>query len=128
MNIIILIGRVGKNPEIREVGESQVATFSLATSKRGFTTKNGKEIPDSTQWHNIVAWRGLATLCEGYVHTGDRLCVKGEIVYRNYEKDGIKHYVTDVVADTIELLSSKQEKQDEKSEVEHLGRKDNFPF
>ena len=61
---------MGKEPEIRVAGETKVAQFSVATTEKGFTTKDGKKIEDRTEWHNIVAWRGLASLSE-YIHKGN---------------------------------------------------------
>lgn len=102
INLVTLVGNVGNEPKTNTLeGGVKVSTFSLATSTGGYTNKEGKEIPEATQWHNIVAWRGLAEKCEKSVHKGDKLMILGTINYRNYEKDGIKHYVTDIVASDI---------------------------
>lgn len=107
INQALLIGHVGKDPEVRTLdGGIKVATFSLATSTGGYKKQDGTDVPEKTQWHNIVCWRGLADICEKYIHKGDRLTVLGTISYREYEKDGQKRYATDIVAYDL-LLSGK---------------------
>ena len=105
----MLIGNVGKEPVVRYYDHDQaVATFSLATTERGYTLPNGTQVPDRTDWHNIVLYRGLAKIVERYVHKGDKLYVEGRIHYRTYDdQKGIRHYVTEVYADNMELLSPK---------------------
>lgn len=107
LNQAILIGHVGKDPDVRTLdGGIKVATFSLATSTGGYKKQDGTDVPERTQWHNIVCWRGLADLCEKFVRKGDRLTILGTIGYREYEKDGVKRYATDIVAYDL-LLSGK---------------------
>lgn len=104
INEVLLIGNAGKDPEIKQVAGTEVAQFSLATSQGGYKKQDGTEVPEKTSWHNIVAWRGLATVSK-YIHKGDKVVVKGMIDYREYEKDGVKHYVTDIVATDIVLTT-----------------------
>ena len=107
LNQVILIGHVGKDPDVRTLdGGIKVATFSLATSTGGYKKQDGTDVPERTQWHNIVCWRSLADLCEKFVRKGDRLTILGTIGYREYEKDGQKRYTTDIVAYDL-LLSGK---------------------
>ena len=107
LNQTILIGHVGKDPDVRTLdGGIKVATFSLATSTGGYKKQDGTDVPEKVQWHNIVCWRGLADLCEKFVRKGDRLTILGTISYREYEKDGVKRYATDIVAYDL-LLSGK---------------------
>lgn len=102
LNQVILIGNIGKDAEIRTLDNGvKVASFSLATSEGGYTTKEGKEVPEKTQWHNVVAWRNLASLAEKVAKKGEKLTVIGSISYREYEKDGAKRYATDIIADNI---------------------------
>ena len=110
VNKVILVGNVGRDPEVRylEKGVS-VAEFALATTERGYTMQNGTQIPDRTEWHNIKAWRGLAELAEKYIRKGSQLYVEGKIQTRSWEKDGVKRYATDIVADTIQLLGKRPE-------------------
>lgn len=105
----MLIGNVGKEPVVRYYDHDQaVATFSLATTERGYMLPNGTQVPDRTDWHNIVLYRGLAKVVEKYVHKGDKLYIEGRIHYRTYDdQKGIRHYVTEVYADNMELLSPK---------------------
>lgn len=110
VNKVILVGNVGKDPEVRYLEKDvAVANFSLATTDRALTLKNGTQIPERTEWHNIVAWRGLATIAEKYIKKGTPIYVEGKIQTRSYEKDGIKRYVTEIYAESIELLGRKPE-------------------
>lgn len=109
VNKVILVGNVGREPEIRYFDNDVAkANFSLATSERGYTTSNGTQIPERTEWHNIVCWRGLAQVAEKFVKKGTLLYVEGKIRSRSYDdQNGIKKYITEIVADSIELLSRK---------------------
>lgn len=122
MNKIMLIGNVGKEPVIRYYDQDQaVATFSLATTERGYTLQNGTHVPDRTDWHNIVLYRGLAKIVERYVHKGDKLYIEGRIHYRTYDdQKGIRHYVTEVYADNMELLSPKPSRDGNQPSSEQL--------
>lgn len=105
----MLIGNVGKEPEVRYIDNGvAVATFPLATTERGYVLQNGVQVPDRTEWHNIVTWRGLAQTVEKYVHKGDKLYIEGSIRTRTYEdKRGGKRYVTEVMTEKMELMSSR---------------------
>lgn len=105
VNKVILVGNVGKEPEVRHLDNDMVvANFSLATTERGYTTRDGKEYPERTEWHNIVAWRGLAKLAEGYIKKGMKLYIEGKIRTRSWEdQNGVKRYTTEIFADEIEL-------------------------
>ena len=105
----MLIGNVGKEPDVRYYDRDQaVATFSLATTERGYTLQNGTQVPDRTEWHNVVLYRGLAKIAEKYVHKGDKLFIEGKIRNRSYDdQKGVKHYVTEIIADNMEMLSPK---------------------
>lgn len=130
----MLIGNVGKEPAVRYYDHDQaVATFPLATTERGYTLQNGTQVPDRTDWHNIVLYRGLAKIVERYVHKGDKLYIEGRIHYRTYDdQKGIRHYVTEVYADNMELLSPKPSANMEKGPctqpVEQQGSIDKAPF
>ena len=90
VNKVILLGRVGKEPEIRQVGDNKVANFSIATSEK-FKDKAGNKV-ENTEWHNVVFWGKQAELIEQYVHKGDELYIEGSIKTETYEKDGEKRY------------------------------------
>ncbi len=109
LNRLMLIGHVGKDPDIRvlEAG-SKVATFSFATTDKGYTLANGTQVPERTEWHNIVVWRGLADVVEKFVHKGDKLYLEGKVRTRSYDDNrGVKRYITEVFVDYMEMLSVK---------------------
>jgi single-strand DNA-binding protein len=110
VNKVILVGHVGKDPEVRYLDKDvAVANFTLATTERGRILPNGTQIPERTEWHNIVAWRGLAEIAEKYIRKGSQLYVEGRLQTRTWEKDGIKRYTTEIYAETINLLGKKPE-------------------
>ena len=111
VNKAFILGRVGKDPQVSHINDVKKAAFSMATTDRGYTTKNGTQVPDRTEWHNIVAWRGLAEICEKYVHKGDLLYIEGKITNRSWEKDGTTHYITEIVAEVVELFPKYQQGQ-----------------
>ncbi|MEG0518807.1 MAG: single-stranded DNA-binding protein [Bacteroidales bacterium] len=106
-NKVLLIGNVGKDPEVRHLESgSAVASFTLATTER-FKDKNGA-LADQTEWHNIVCWRNLAELVEKYVTKGTQLFIEGKIRSRSWtDKEGQKRYTTEIIADNIRLLGKR---------------------
>lgn len=108
INKVILVGNLGKDPEVRTVQSgAQVAKFSLATSE-SYTNKEGQKI-ESTEWHNIVLWRGLATIAEKYLKKGNKVYIEGKIRNRQYEdKDGNKKYITEIEATDMLLIDRPQ--------------------
>ena len=131
VNKAILVGHVGKDPEVRYLEKNvAVANFSLATTDRAYTMQNGTQVPERTEWHNIVAWRGLAELAEKYIRKGTQLYIEGKIQTRSYEKDGIKRYVTEIYADNIQCLDRKPETKEVVSAVAEpvaQGNQDSLP-
>ena len=108
INKAILVGNVGKDPEVRYLEKNvAVANFTLATTERGYTMQNGTQVPDRTESHNVVAWRGLAELAEKHIRKGSQLYIEGKIQTRSWEKDGVKRYTTEIYAETIQLLGKK---------------------
>lgn len=106
INKVTLLGNVGKDPETKTFGNGGiVAQFPLATTKRGFKTKEGKEIPERTEWHNIVLQNGLAKVAGQYIKKGDRLYIEGELRTRSYESNGVMHYITEIYGGVMELLT-----------------------
>ena len=107
LNKVILIGNVGKDPDVRYFDNGNaIANFPVATSERGYKLANGTEVPERTEWHNIVTSRDRAQFVEKYVKKGSLVYVEGKIRTRNYEdKDGNKRYITEVYADRIEFYS-----------------------
>jgi single-strand DNA-binding protein len=108
LNKVILIGYVGKDPDVRYFDNGHaIANFPLATSERGYRLANGTEVPERTEWHNIVATRDRAQFTERYVKKGSLAYIEGKIRTRNYDdKDGNKRYVTEIYADRIEFFST----------------------
>jgi single-strand DNA-binding protein len=106
INKVILIGNAGKDPEVRYLeNNTPVCNFSLATNE-SYTNKSGERVTN-TEWHNIVLWRGLAEVAQNHVKKGTQLYIEGKIRTRSYDKDGTKRYVTEIVADTMQLLGKR---------------------
>lgn len=107
MNKVILIGNVGKDPDVKYYSPDQaVVTVRLATTEKGYTLQNGTRVPDRTDWHTLVFYRKLAKIVEQYVHKGDKLYVDGRLQYRSYDdKRGVQHNVTEIIVDNIEMLT-----------------------
>ncbi|MBL7871045.1 MAG: single-stranded DNA-binding protein [Cyclobacteriaceae bacterium] len=106
-NSVQLIGRLGKDPEVKNFGKSQKATFSIATSE---TYKNAKgEKVEDTQWHNIVIWGKLADIAGQYLKKGAEVAVEGKLVHRVFETDkGEKRYFTEINVNDLAMLGAKQ--------------------
>ena len=112
VNKVILIGNVGKDPEVRYLDNNNVvARFPLATTERGYTGRDGKQIPDRTEWHNIVVWRGLAERAERELKKGNLAYIEGKITHRKYtDKDGVERSTTEIVANSVSSLDRKENK------------------
>jgi single-strand DNA-binding protein len=107
VNKVILVGRLGKDPEVRNLENgATVANFTMATSEtyKDKTTGEKKEITD---WHNIVLWRGLAEIAQKYLHKGDMIYVEGKLRTRSWEKEGVTRYTTEIIGDNMTMLSTK---------------------
>ena len=106
VNKVILLGHVGRDPEVRYVAQNQpVASFSLATTEHAFTNSAGVQVPERTEWHNIVMWGRNAEVAERYIRKGSQLYLEGRLRTRVWEdRNQIKRYVTEVYVDTFELL------------------------
>jgi single-strand binding protein len=125
MNKVMLIGYVGKEPEVHYYDADQcVASFPLATTERGYTLANGTKVPDHTDWHDIVLFKNLSKYAEKYIHKGDKLYVEGRVRYRNYDdKKGIRRQVTEIYVDSLEWLATSK-----KNEVSNVGTDDPLPM
>ena len=127
----MLIGNVGKDPDVRYYEQDQaVAQLPLATTERGYTLQNGTQVPDHTDWHNLVFYRGLAKVVEQYVRKGDKLYVEGRIRYRSFDdQKGQRRYVTDIYVDNMEMLSPKPQAGGTMSEsAQQVQPNDQVPF
>lgn len=107
LNKICIIGNLGHSPEVKQVGDAKVASFSLGVTERGYTKKDGTKVEDKTDWFNCQAWRGQAEVIEKFVKKGDKLYVEGRMTSRKYTKDGIEKTVWDVNVSYVELLTPK---------------------
>src|SRR5215203_4110973 len=106
INKVILVGNVGKDPEVKYLeGGVAVAKFTLATSEV-YKNKEGQRV-ESTEWHNIVMWRGLAEVAEKYVRKGKQLYIEGKIKTRTYGEENNKKYFTEILADTMTMLGTR---------------------
>jgi len=109
LNKVQLIGRLGKDPEVRHLDSGvNVASFSIATSE-SYTNKAGEKV-EQTEWHNIVAWGKLAEIIEKWVTKGMLVYVEGKMKTRKWEKDGQTHYTTEIFADGLQMLSKGEAK------------------
>lgn len=109
INKVILVGNVGMDPEVRTLETGvKVARVRLATTERIFNRQTN-ETTEHTEWHTITLWRGLAEVADKYVRRGSQLYVEGSLRTREWERDGVKHYATEIVADEMKLLGRRQE-------------------
>lgn len=106
VNKVILLGNCGRDPEVREGGNGKWATFSLATSERAYTNKNGVQVPERTEWHNIVVFGNTVNVVEARVRKGQPLYIEGKLRSRKYtDRNNQERTVTEVVVDVLELLN-----------------------
>lgn len=105
LNKVILIGYVGADPEVRTLqGGQVVANVTLATSERGYKTRDGRDIPEQTEWHNLVIWGKSAEVVENFVKKGSQLYVEGKIKTRSWDDNGITRYRTEILVANFEIL------------------------
>ncbi len=115
VNKVILIGRLGKDPEIRTFENgAKKASFTLATSET-YKDREGNRV-EQTEWHNIICWRNLADIAERYLLKGKLIYLEGKLRTRNWEDNGIKKYVTEIEANTFTMLGSKNEEGERSTE------------
>lgn len=129
LNKVQLIGHLGKDPEVRTLDTgTKVCQFTLATTEKGYTLQNGTQVPDRTEWHNIVMWKGLADVAEKYLHKGDKIYVEGKIRTRSYEDNKqIKRSITEIFVDNMEMLVIKQPQPVQQQSVEQQSQYQQFP-
>ena len=109
INKVILVGNVGADPEVRTLETGvKVARVRLATTERIFNRQTN-ETTDHTEWHTVTLWRGLAEVADKYVRKGSQLYIEGSIRSREWEREGVKHYATEIVADEMKLLGRRPE-------------------
>lgn len=109
INKVILVGNVGIDPEVRSLETGvKVARVRLATTERMFNRQTN-ETTEHTEWHTITLWRGLAEVVDKYVRKGSQIYIEGRLRSREWERDGVKHYATEIVADDMKLLGRRPE-------------------
>ena len=107
VNKVILVGRLGKDPEVRNLDNGvAVANFTMATSET-YKDRTTGEKKETTEWHNIVLWRGLAEVSQKYLHKGDLVYIEGKLRTRSWEKEGVTRYTTEIIADNMTMLGSR---------------------
>ena len=135
VNKVILIGNLGKDPEVRHLDNGvSVANFSLATTE-SYTNKQGERV-NQTEWHNVVLWRGLADIAEKYLKKGNSIYIEGKIHNRRWEdSEGNTKYATDIIADKMTMLGSKPDNSEtsdststEVPEKTEENENDDLPF
>jgi len=110
VNKAILLGNLGKDPEVKEINGTPLAKFSMATTEY-YKNKNGEKVED-TQWHNLAAWGNLATRAEKLLRKGDRVAIDGRLRYHSYnDKDGNNRFFSEIIINEMMLISSKHDKQ-----------------
>jgi single-strand DNA-binding protein len=115
VNKVILVGNLGADPEIRYTPEgTPIANFSMATTFQ-WNNKEGKK-EEKTEWHRIVAFRRLGEICGEYLHKGSPVYIEGRLQTRNWEdRDGVKRYTTEIIAQTMQMLGSKRQNNQDNS-------------
>ena len=120
VNKVILIGNLGKDPEVISFdGGVKKASFSIATTEV-YRTRDGQDM-EQTEWHNIVMWRGLAEVAEKYLRKGSQIYVEGRIKNRSYEKDGQKRYITEIECDNLTMLGGRGQSDHPQSNDQSSG-------
>jgi len=128
MNLVIITGHLGHDPEFKETKGDPVANLSIATTEKW--TKDGEK-HSKTEWHRVVLWGKQAELANQYLKKGNQVTIQGKIQTRDYEKDGVKKYITEIVGQRIEFLGGKPKDSDEKGTVDEVlppSDDDNLPF
>lgn len=132
VNKAIIIGNIGRDPEMRYTPQGQpVCNFSVATNEK-YNDKTGQK-QEKTEWHNIVVWGKLAENVNKYLSKGKHAYIEGKIATRSWEKDGAKHYRTEIIANQIHFLSSNDSNTDQPDKVKQNDTKqvieeDDLPF
>lgn len=127
VNRVFLLGQVGRDPEVKEIGGAKYATFSLATSE-SYKDKNG-ERQTNTEWHTIVCWRNTAEVVERYVTKGMQLFVEGQLRTRSWEDgEGKKRYVTEIVAKEVQFVGKKESSEQKQSQPTYQNNYGSTPM
>ena len=126
LNKAELIGNVGQEPTFREFDNGgAVCNVTIATTDKGFTTKDGSKIEDKTEWHNVVFHNALAKIVAKYVSKGDKIFCAGKLKTRQYQQDGQTKYVTEIHAECFEFMQGKSERNQQNQQT---GNNSVYPF
>lgn len=135
VNKVILLGNVGSDPEIRESNGGKFATFRIATTDKGYTKRDGTQVPERTEWHNIVANSNIVGVIDNYVRKGTKLYIEGKLRTRKYTaRDNNERTVTEIYIDNMELLGGKPQEQNsnqqryQNASQQNWGSNDNMPY
>ena len=135
VNKVILLGNVGSDPEIRESNGGKFATFRLATTDKGYTKRDGTQVPERTEWHNIVANSNIVSVIENYVRKGTILYIEGKLRTRKYTaRDNTERTITEIYIDNLELLGGKPQEQNsnqqryQNASQQNWGSNDIMPY
>lgn len=125
VNKVIILGNLGRDPEIRTAGSSSVCSLSVATS-RSYKDKAG-EVKEETEWHRVSVWGNQGENCAKYLAKGRSVYVEGRIQTRKYtDKDGVEKYATGIVADTVQFLGGKGERGNERAPKPSASNADQY--
>lgn len=118
LNKVMLIGNVGIEPTVRYTPAGIcVAQVRLATTERAYTMANGTQVPEQTEWHNLIFWDKQGEVVEKYVHKGDKLYVEGKIQSRQYDdRQGIRRYITEIMVSNMEMLTPKAQQPQQQAQ------------
>jgi len=104
INKVILVGNLGKDPEVKKLGDQSVCNFTIATSEKW--TKDGED-KEKTEWHRVTVWGKLAEICGKYLAKGKQVYVEGKLQTRSYDKEGTTVYTTEIIASNVQFLGGK---------------------
>lgn len=122
LNRAEIIGNIGAEPNIKEFSDGGiVCNVTIATTEKGFMTKDGRKVEERTEWHNVTFRGGLAKVVGKYAHKGDKVYVSGKLKTRQYDKDGQTRYMTEIIAESFEFMQSKGNGQNVQSAINNLA-------
>lgn len=131
VNQATVIGYVGEAPKVNSTQQGRkVASFAVATTEKGYTSKSGVQYPDRTEWHNIVLWGNLAEIAEKFLRKGSSVYIQGKMRTRSYDdKNGIKRYVTEIEGEVMQMLDRRTDNNAAPPQNEAPAQKDDdLPF
>lgn len=129
VNLSIVAGYLGDSPKVAMTKTGKkVASFSVATTERGFQKQDGMVIPDKTEWHNVVLWGRLAETAEKYLHKGSSVYVQGKMRTRSYEaQDGSKRYITEIEGEVMQMLDAAPNSQNTQENIANTSGYGGYP-